>query len=192
MLDCDNRMTEEGRATVIKPWYWGGAVWLRFAFRRRSVLSESQKQSASHGPSRRCLPLSTGANCSPGQSWREQLLQPRRWPGATAKTRTCRVQLQSSQLEQRMQSGQQPSRSLAHLKRLPSISLHAKPTVTRFPDGTPVASRHLAHPDNRRAVDAMAAELDVVGRGRIAVATGKPDLSRCRSWAAGGRSSTRS
>jgi extracellular elastinolytic metalloproteinase len=36
-------------------------------------------------------------------------------------------------------------------------------------DGTPVLSRHLAHPDNHRAVEAMAAELAALGQGRIVV-----------------------
>jgi leucyl aminopeptidase len=36
-------------------------------------------------------------------------------------------------------------------------------------DGMPVLSRHLAHPDNRRAVDAIAMELAALGQGRITV-----------------------
>jgi extracellular elastinolytic metalloproteinase len=41
--------------------------------------------------------------------------------------------------------------------------------AANLPDGMPVLSRHLAHPDNRRAVDAMAAELAALGQGRIVV-----------------------
>jgi bacterial leucyl aminopeptidase len=36
-------------------------------------------------------------------------------------------------------------------------------------DGMSVLSRHLAHPDNRRAVDAIATELAALGQGRITV-----------------------
>lgn len=38
-----------------------------------------------------------------------------------------------------------------------------------LPDGRPVMSRHLAHPDNFRAVEAMAAELSAIGDGEIVV-----------------------
>lgn len=40
---------------------------------------------------------------------------------------------------------------------------------TDLPDGRPVLSRHLAHPDNLRAVEAIAADLAAVAPGQIAV-----------------------